>query len=604
MKIHSRVLRPLSALLVLLPALGSPAAGEDVSLFLGSPGTAGGVEIHDAEGILGVRTPPLLQGLVLLPLDFVGRTSLDELRLDRPRLRTDVPGAARLVLPGGRGSLYRYRRDDTNGGPSAFGLFLVDAAGTATSLWEVLGTGVAGQDDPHGPKIAVAPDGGALLVTTTLAAGGDLFELDLDGGRVLPRTAQLGPRAWCGDGLVLLDTWGVAMSAHGVLRFPRARAGDARLVPLPVSTASWIGGECGFSEDRSPVAVVAGTSPPLAHVFALRAHGGPVQVGTTPGPLSGAGFLPDVVDGPHIALSTDGSHCMWRVEGPLAREVFLAPVGSAVLGVEFPVTDDAHFIDTLDHAGELMARGPDSFLLAVGERADPVVGGVENGDVYRVDVGVGGGSATVTNVSLTSGDTTVPFGAGGHIGDEIPPHAFPGTGWLLVAGDPSGGLGELYAVEVSTGAVLSLVTAVKNLDLVEVVGSNLVLCVRRRPAGDFRELLRVPLAQPAGLDVLATLPATTLLTRPAVSGGGWLAAVATDTAFELAVRIHPATGTIEAPGTMPLPFGPTLGFTPSGDLAVSVGSVGNAALFVVWTKTGAASLLPVAPQPGWILPGI
>ena len=118
MKLHHAV--PLASL-----ALAPPASG-DVTLFLGTPSGSGSVEVHDELGVLAVRRPPELQGIVLLPVDFVGRSALSQLDPTRPRWRSDVAGAARLQLPGGVGSLYRYRRDGLPGTPSAFGFFLVE----------------------------------------------------------------------------------------------------------------------------------------------------------------------------------------------------------------------------------------------------------------------------------------------------------------------------------------------------------------------------------------------------------------------------------------------------------------------------------------------
>src|SRR5262245_16754957 len=105
--------------------------------------------------------PPALQGIVLLPFDCVGRTTLNELLPDQPRRRTDIPGAARLLLPHENGSLYKFRRGSP--GQRVFGHFVVRPDGSAASVFELPAIGPTGADDPMPGKIALAPNGKRML---------------------------------------------------------------------------------------------------------------------------------------------------------------------------------------------------------------------------------------------------------------------------------------------------------------------------------------------------------------------------------------------------------------------------------------------------------
>src|SRR5688572_1242527 len=98
-----KIQQHLIALLLAPPVL----TNAQISVFEGNPGQKGDVVTVTAFTQL---RPPQLQGVVLMSLDCVGRTRFTELRADRARLRNDVPGASRLVLPEERGSLYKYRR--------------------------------------------------------------------------------------------------------------------------------------------------------------------------------------------------------------------------------------------------------------------------------------------------------------------------------------------------------------------------------------------------------------------------------------------------------------------------------------------------------------
>src|SRR5262245_20163098 len=98
----------------------------DVSVFLGDPRSAGEVQVYDEDSLELVSAPPELRALRLLPLELAGRTPLEAVDAHRARVLGDLPGARRLLLPCGAGSLYHYRRT-ASPGTERFGLLLVGA---------------------------------------------------------------------------------------------------------------------------------------------------------------------------------------------------------------------------------------------------------------------------------------------------------------------------------------------------------------------------------------------------------------------------------------------------------------------------------------------
>src|SRR5215510_11253453 len=120
-----------------------------ISFFEGSPGRAGNVIVVGA----AVERPLELQGVVLLPIECVGRTQLSELLDDQTRRRADVPGAARLLLPKEQGSLYKYRCD-SQPGLTTYGYFVVGSDGVARGVFEIPAAGPPGNDDPLPNRVA------------------------------------------------------------------------------------------------------------------------------------------------------------------------------------------------------------------------------------------------------------------------------------------------------------------------------------------------------------------------------------------------------------------------------------------------------------------
>jgi len=595
MNLH-RVVPASATALALLASL--PAA--DVTLFFGPPGGTGSVEVHDELGGGDVQRPPALQEIVLLPVDFVGRARVLELDPTRPRWRDDVAGASRLELPGGAGSLYRYRRDDPEGGPSAFGFFLVGPDGAARPLFERDGAGALGLDDPYLPKLAVDAAATGLLVATTAPAGGNLLEVELATGAVVDRTETLGPRAFKTNGLALGASLGVGTTADGVLRFDRTQGGAAELVPFPAPAPTFFQGDVALSADGSCVATLAGSGATALDVYCLELDGSAVRVSTVPRSLTGAGYLPEVLDGPHLALSSDGSLAMWSSEELTARETWVRPV--LAQGGEEQVTEDARFVDTLDTSGGILPFAASAFLLVVGETDGP--GTIDGADVYRVDVDPTTGQPTITNVSGTSGDSFPPFDGGGRIETEEGLWRLPGTDRLLVFGDTDqgGGRADLLVVDGATGVAQQLLDSVRSVRLLETVGVRLALGVTRRPVGDTTEIFCGPTDLSSALTPVAQTFGELEFGGVATHALGWVAFGVRRMTEEYLVRVDLDSSSAALFAPFSLPYGPAIDATASGEVALSLGVPGIAMGHGLWPLVGAPRLLPVGLRTGQVLP--
>ena len=153
-----------------------------VTVFVESSATEGNVRVFDEQTGSEKTAPLSLQGITLLPIDVAGRTPLDEFDSSRARFCDDIPGASRLALPDNRGSLYHYSRL-LRDGSKRYGYLYVDAKGTPHDVCALPGHGPF-DSDPFLPRVAVAPDGGAILLATfltndPLSPGGELMEVDL-----------------------------------------------------------------------------------------------------------------------------------------------------------------------------------------------------------------------------------------------------------------------------------------------------------------------------------------------------------------------------------------------------------------------------------------
>jgi hypothetical protein len=583
-------------------ALALAAAPGDVTWFLGASGGTGDVVVM-SETTFAPPAPVVgLTGVRLLPFDVLGRSTLETFLPGRARLMRDVPGAGRVVLPAGAGSLYHFERAEPALGATAksFGFFVVDANGTARLLIERVGTGLAFDADPFLPSVAVSPDGAALLVATTVAAGGDVLDIDVTSAVAIDRTAALPPLAVAPKGLGVRDTFGAIATATAVLRFTRAPSDLAVELALP-GAPTWFGGEFVFSENGAVAGTIAGTAVTSAYPFAFTQSGAAVQLAQDPAHMSSAGHLPEALGGPYFAFSGDGSVAVWRTEG-LARDAWTSNVGLVPTPYE-PVTSDAQFIDTLDEVGlagaftQVSAR---ALLLAVGERAAPE-GGLEALDFYLVESPLAGGKPAITNLTRTSGVFAEPFGKG-LIDPADGAWRIPGSDRIVVLDDAGSGT-RLSLLDLSNGVVAPLVPDVNELVGIASHGTDLLFSIDREiGANVFHQLVRID-ALASSVDVIASLGSSVTFDRFAVRADGWVGLVVDDGGDEWVARVNLVSGARELLTMIPLSFGPTLAWTNGGRLALSGGIAGLDPLFAGWGLGVPSFLAPIAPQPGFVLPG-
>jgi hypothetical protein len=569
--------------------LASLASGQ-VTIFEGAPGQPGNVVRLTTPGF----RPPELQGIVLLGLDFVARTQLDDQALDRPRRRADVPGAARLILPSELGSLYRYQRPGPSG--AAFGFFRVGVDGGVQPLFELPGTGPSGLVDPFLEKIALAPDSRAFLIASRIAAGGNLLEVDLFGTGVIDRTPQVAPLEFGRNGLALLDTWGFGVSRNEILRFERTASGQAEVVvvsPLP----SWYGQDVAWSSDRSTVAFLAGTSATQAFVWTCRRTGSAQRASAQAMHLSSAGYLPEVHGGPTLALSSDGSWVVWRTEGS-SHEVFARPTIGA-LGGDQHLTGQTHFDNTLNDTGVIAFFDRDSVLLAAGREASD---GLDRCDLYRIDLQPQG--QTVTNLTLTSGISLPPHDYGTlRTSEGLLRWSLAGRAPRLLTYDR--GDRRLLLAD-ATGAVTQVLDRVASLDSVTVVGDHLVSIVTRPPGVDdplvsSLNLLRISTS--GSITSLVRLPSGCHVTRDAASvRHGVYSAVLEFANGERLGRMRVLDGRTAATPPARFRYGPTVGMAQDGSTLASA-ELGLEVATFGWSDQS-STVFRVSRGESFLLPGL
>lgn len=573
------------------PAAGAGVPGRVAIFSTPAVGGAGDVLLVDPAGA-PIERPPALQGIRLLPIEVNGRTELERLFPDRARRHEDVPGAARIALPMGAGSLYRYERDD--GALVRFGYFVVDADGDARVLVERDGIGPASDVDPWLERIAAAPDGLSFLTGTREAAGGDLLEVGLAGGFV-DRTSGLPPLRLSARGLALNGTWGIAATASGVLRFDRTPLAQTSAVPFAPAPA-WFSGEVVTSRNGAHALTIAGDGPAAAHAFAFGPTGAAQRASPTPMALSGAGFLPDAQDGPHLAISDDGTACAWRVEGATSREAFTTRL-DALQDASAQITADAHFADTLDEIGQFLFLPSGTLLLAIGG-VDDVPNTIEDLDYYAVTLAPDG-TPSFANLTGTSGDTTPPFEGGSDI-EPSGAALVPGTDRLVVL-DDRGNNGPLLAVEPSGSTTLA--AGVRDLWFVERVGTDLVLGLTRLAGGQDRPEVHVLASGASATQLVGTAGISGDLTDATVAQDGRVAFLRRGPMAEFVWVCDPAAPTLDLMTSRALVYGPTLDFTSAGLLALTVGYPGGATIKVGWSAPGAIMRLPVGAASSFVLPG-
>jgi hypothetical protein len=574
------------------------AAPGGIVAFQGLPGGSGSVVVVDPTGALPPITPPGLSGITLLPLDFNGRVELDALRGDRPRWRNDVPGASRVELPGGAGSLYRFSRPDVAG--VKHGLFIVDAAGEARVVLELLGVGPASDQSPFLPRVACSPSGSHALVLTKFDAGGDALEIDLASGATINRTSNVAAQRFVVAGAHLADTFGTAATSQAIWRFDRTNAADATQLALP-GTPAWCSGEIALSRNGAFAVTTAGVSEDLAHVFVFSATGSAVQVTTAPTWVSSAGYLPEHLHGPFLAVSDSGSHCAWRTEG-VAREAWLAPVPQGAAPQPHWLTSDTNYIDTIDEIGQFMFRiGGEALVYSAGELATTGAPVIEKVDFYEAQLPSGSTTPTLLNLTQTNGIAAPPYLLAASLDPSFVMRE-PASGAVLFHNQMSGGTGELLGVAPGQVGFTVLVPAVDEVRFIERAGSHVFVDLVRSTGPQNRELHHftapfVPSAAP-----LFSVAATHSLGRTAARSDGWFAFVETTPVKERLWRFDPLSSALQRLTDRALFYGPAIDWAPGGELAFTVGAGGASSIFAAWSTAAPVRRLPLGTGPGFVLP--
>lgn len=550
------------------------SAGSGLDLFLASSGRDVG---RFLPGELTGGT-----GLQLLPLDFVGRTELTEQTLVSPRLRLDVPAAARVVLPGGYGTVYRYRR-----GGAVFGFLHVDASGHPRAVLErPAGPGGA---DPFVPFIGVAPEGRALLTATRPFAGGDLVEVDLEAGTEHVRTSSVPPLDFGIDGLWLGETFGFGVASTGVWRFARTPNAEADPVPVPSGPPAFWTGAAMMSPRRTFAVAVAGPNVNETRPYVFGAFGPARPATTTNMKLSGAGFAHETTFGPFLAVTDDGSLAGWRVDdvvapnGQLSNEVFLGRPAATSQSVA--VTGDTYLIDTLTEVGRVFASAVGGISYFAGEDNDPSEGGLESADLFEAMLSTGGVVA-VRNVSLTSGQTVPPFAGG--VPTWTPARVVLLTPrYLLIHEDDEKRFVALDLLTGSSSIVMSSVREILWIERTSTTGSWCAAVERDSANREFQVIgAPTPFGQAAVLD--AGTPASNYRYPVSSFELGTACFERTDPGSTSLRVLSPSTGFHAIRAAAGETFAPPFAFLSDRRVAFSSGPSANAVRQRVWPFFGSA----------------
>lgn len=601
--IRSSVISGAAVALALTGLAASAARAGQVSLLEGIGGGLSRVRVYDETTGNFLFAPTGLQRIQLLPLEVNGRTDLHEFRPGATRLRSDVPATTRAQLPNEQGSIYHYARPLAEGS-RVFGFFQVLSDGTARSVLELPGIGPGGQSDPFVPRLAFAPAGDAFLVITVTAAGGNVLEVGLSAPvQVVDRTANVPPRRFYPFSLQLASAWGVCIGPRGVMRFDRPGPGNVDLVDFGAASApTRFSGHVVLSANEQWIAFTAGGATPGLDVYVCGPNDVARVVTQSPMSITGAGFRPEALDGPHLAVANDGESCAWRTEGvvlgALVRECWVGRAQAPVAPEQ--LSADAHFLDTLDEIGLFAFRPGGKLFVAIGAQQTPGANALENTDLFTVDVPPTLTNITFANLSLSSGDATAPFLTAPTITIEHPSLLPDGSAtWF---GDTDGQHGTVSAVVDTQLGSTTILGNLKALSALEFVAGWAWISIRRSDNNNLYEIYRAPqnLSTPA---TLITSLANADYSRFAVRADGNVAYIAAQLTSQTLARVQLDTGVVETFSPSAAVYGPTLAITPAGGVAFSE-LTGGVPTFRVWPAAGgSAVVLQSTATSGCVLPG-
>lgn len=559
-------------------------------------GTGQVLILDDANGL------PFLSDVRFLPMEISGRTRLDALSAGNAKLRWDIPGANRIVLPYGLGSLYHYQTMSAK--EQVFGFMLVEGNGSVRNVARFAGWGPDGLMNPTSGFVAVDPGGTTLWAASVKETGGDLFEVDLATGISTNRTEGMEPLVFLERGLALFQSFGIVMTDEGPLRLNQA-GGPPHWLTFEGSKPAWFAADVIVSEDASTFALIAGQSELSAHVYYGRGSDTLKRASDTTTGLTHAGFAYDTNKGPWLALSTDGSACAWVSQGA-SRELFVCELGT-IPNIEIQVTHEARFTNTLNDSGVIAFFSPHELVALIGDESGSEVPKIDKGDLYLVDVTTalnqptGGPDMIVQNLSGTSGDSIQPFLEYGTLTNDGGIYRVPGFDGLLA-------LDSEFRRVVSTdwnGVVTTLIEGVETINDLYRVGDDVVVDVLLSGPIEMddpveRSALYRLVPQSVAVSLLAEIPPGGSFRCPATLEDGMFAAVATmDTDKEWLGLIGLPSGTTSLLTTVPLTYGPTQGFNLEGSLIFTV-ELSGTTYFLEWSPTGPRLIGSSAS--GYVLP--
>lgn len=594
-------MHPLSRLAA-FALLAAPASAGSFSVFLGPPGGTGFVRVFDDAGVALPVDPPELDGIRLLPLDVSNRAALEELSSRCARRRDDVPGAARLSLPQGRGSLYHYVRGE--GTPAeAFGFFVVDVTRVARVVFELPSPSLG--VDPFIERIAAAPDGDALLLGTARAAGGDLYEVDLAQRLVLLHSAGIGPLDLRGRGLTLQAGFGAAVHKTGILRFVRGVAADALPVPFAAGEYPvWFERAVVSSGNGEWIATVAGESPHLTYPYVFGATGGAQRMTQLAADLAGAGLAPEAPNGPWLAVSDDGCACAWRIRdwGPWddAELYFGTRPAPNLPATAEHVTRDGLFAPYLDEVGVFVFRPNGSLVFVAGDPAVPGVNLFEEADAFRLER-LPSGALGYANLTGTSGETLPPFDFYGTLEPTRLVWVESAASYLMLARE--GTEDGLFVVDGAAGGMRALARQVNRLDLVELAPQHVVLSLLTPPGSAERGLVRLPLDLATDPELLLPYPFGTRAAHGTLGAGGQCAVGLSDGLSDALWSLDITSGAATPFALHGLEVGPLLDVTRNGLVLATLGSGSGGTAATVWDPGQQAVRIQSLPAGGLVLPG-
>lgn len=560
-------MQPLYRFAALL-VLAAPAAAGSFSVFVGPPGGTGFVRVLDEDAVLPPVDLPELTNVRLVALDFSSRAGLETLSDCAPRLRNDVPGASRLSLPRGKGSLYHFVRDEGDC-EETWGFFVVDATRVARVVIELRAE--TNGLDPFVERVAVASDGDGLLVATARSAGGDLYEVELPTARVRNHTAHLAPLGLRGRGLALLPAFGAAVHEDGVLRFARGVDGDAQAVDFVMGEYPvWFERSLVASCNGEWLATVAGESSQITYPYVFGAQGLARRMAHLAAELQGAGLAPDASNGPWLAVSDDGLQCAWRMRpwGPwVDAELFVgARPNTSAAGVEQHVTSDGVFAPYLDEVGVFVFTPAGRLVFVAG---DPPIAGERlfgSADAFSVERDASG-ALEHHNLTATSGEALPPFLQYGTL--ELSRIAWIEAAGAYVALDREPVEQRVLAIQ---SGVREIATGVSSLGLLELAPQHLVFATLGPPGASVPALMRMPIDLSADPEVLLALAPGVRGARGGLGAGGQCALVTSDGSVDALWHVDVNTGAVTPFAQHALDVGPLVDVTRTGVVHATLGS--------------------------------